>query len=134
MREILFRGKKIDTGVWRYGYLFKHMSSLCIGWEHGIECDYEDGGLCEHTYDFVDPNTVGQYIGLEDVTDRKIFEGDIVKMFYAHTKDERGVGVIASDSCVLVNGLGRMFTQDIFDFKVIGNIHDNPELLEVGNA
>jgi uncharacterized phage protein (TIGR01671 family) len=109
------------------------MSSLCIGWEHGIECDYDDGGLKEHTYAFVIPETVGQFTGLCDKNGKKIFAGDRIEIrgyvYYCcwdvgnlefiliNEKESFGMGYAASS---------RM--------TVIGNVHDNPELLEADNG
>ena len=144
MREILFRGKQFDTGVWVEGNL--------IVWEDG-SCSIEPGTLDPPPFCVI-PETVGQFTGLTDKNGKKIFEGDVVKAtiirdigYVENIRNEKGV--IAFDSLGMI-GLMIERTDDnvpvwsdffcelsisgcIIDycFEVIGNIHDNPELLEV---
>ena len=126
MREILFRGKRTDNGTWAYGYLF---------------CIWESAYLCWGTTNNVPnmkeviPETVGQYTGLTDKRGTKIFEGDIVK-FYNGDGEYSPYEVRWQDSgfSVLMNGNPDLFDEldDFFSRRceIIGNIYDNPELLE----
>lgn len=131
MREILFRGKRADSGEWVYGYLsksrgFDYKLHLCI--------DYEDRGCMLSS--IVVPDTVGQYTGLTDKNVKKIFEGDIVHC--VSRLDNANMVVIYEDGefrlvlCKDFNdykcGLGFYEIRN-FAKEVIGNIHDNPELL-----
>lgn len=126
MREILFRGKRIDNGEWVYGYY-----CASIGCKNGIE----QVGYFIHTSDnnfAVDPDTVGQYTGLTDKYSKKIFEGDVVTPSYGGIKivrwenDSCGFEPF-SDSCENCGCCGGGLTPKLV--LVIGNIHDNPELL-----
>lgn len=121
MREILFRGKDI-YGKWFYGDL--------------INLTKEIKEICNHTQlehaHSVNPDTVGQCTGLVDKNGTKIFEGDIVKIFL---KDGVEIGPIKwSDiGCryKFASPDGTAYAIDVTDvFEVIGNIHDNPELLK----
>ena len=81
----------------------------------------------------VDPSTVGQYVGLTDKNGKKIFEGDIVEGF-DFCADDDGYGVVTWDDggFLVFNGsLCGSFVENYNgrDFEVIGNIHDNPELI-----
>lgn len=117
MREILFRGKDI-AGNWHYGVPLVYAECLVL--------------LAKpHTYSkTVEANTVGQYIGLTDKNGTKIFEGDIVTMPSYHGGKHKTV-VYFKNGKFAVDGSNYSF-KDIAprNMEVIGNIHDNPELLK----
>ena len=138
MREILFRGKRTDNGEWVEGYYIHHPTAVCIGesnpsciWVPAVDPD-------DNTKIFeVFPKTVGQFTGLTDKTGRKIFEGDIIEITDTFNVIISGV-VYWCDYAFWVDcsspddddgfySLGHL--EDCVE--VIGNIFDNPELLEV---
>ncbi len=129
MREILFRGKRTDNGEWVKGFYCvfnkkKHLIYTGCA-EAGCGNYYSVG--CE-----VDPKTIGQYTGMDDRNDTKIFEGDIVE-------GNRLGGIYRCQICY-IKGLARFiglrgtgytkFTYDSDGFEIIGNVYDNPELLK----
>ncbi len=139
MREILFRGKRTDTGEWVEG--FYSCKPCILGYEH-IITSYEEikrepviSTICYQThYNDVIPETVGQYTGLTDRNGKKIFEGDIVKNEY-----EKGhyqyFKIFYCNRTYMWQGankygmLSKVY-QMLGTLEVIGNIHDNPALLE----
>lgn len=136
MREILFRGKRKDNGEWISGDL-RQWSETSIG-----ICDRD----LKRTFP-VRPETVGQFTGLTDENGKRIFEGDILHIV-SYTCDydfKTSVGAkYGYISGFYVDGYfgGGDFDEIgfAFDFwinedaeiEVIGNIHDNPELLKGG--
>lgn len=117
MREILFRGKRIDSGEWVYGTMYKIAIDLnpfiLTGGKLG--CSYQ-----------VDEETVGQYTGLKDKNGKRIFEGDIVRLpeLYGNGKAVIRFCGTAFKAC------GELFSYQVSEsMEVIGNVHDNPELL-----
>ena len=132
MREILFRGKRADNGEWVYGFYSPVNLPIFGNQGHFIN---ENGFRAVE----VIPETVGEYTGLTDKNGKKIFEGDIVecKWFNAMVRIEhRKHLIIFSDGSFCAEWyIGQdNYHNDLhntFDRKVIGNIHDNPELLEV---
>lgn len=127
MREILIRGKRVDNGEWVYGYFVKML------WEY-IIIPLED----KNTVYPVVPETVGQYTGLTDKNGRKIFEGDIVGLTYYTLSEERKViaevAYEEESAAFVLYSFGtenKGICAEICNTnKVIGNIHDNPEMLE----
>lgn len=133
MREILFRGKRIDKNQWVYGsYCYAELLNKS-GYEHLIIEQSAEGK--SHN---VVVESVGQYTGLKDKNGKRIFEGDILRLAYHPEKD---VIIEWHDARFMFrkrnkpkdNGYERLCcVQNTVDhLKVIGNIHDNPELLEV---
>lgn len=127
MREILFRGKRLDNGEWVEGGV------LCYA-EYTAICVYSDYNNW-HEFIEVDPKTVCQFTGLTDKNGVKIFEGDVVDIL---TENEE-IGVVKyEDGGFLVSADG--FCVDFHsningtDLEVIGNIFDNPELVEGGEV
>lgn len=127
MREILFRGKRLNNGKWVEGYFFRQYGSNEI-----ITADNE-------LYYHVLPETVGQYTGLKDKNGTRIFEGDILIYVVDGEYDvnEKFLVVFDDDEAAFRTKFyceGKyMCYEDIIsceNFEVIGNIHDNPELLE----
>ena len=144
MREILFRGKTL-SGKWVEGAYYKQ--ELFYG-------DKEDAHIIITSKETLDndfaleryiviPETIGQYTGLTDKNGTKIFEGDIVlckiigvretvihKGFIEYIEDCFGVnikGIVPTQHCLV-------FSMKNGDVEVIGNIHDNPELLKGGEG
>ena len=119
-REILFRGRNIDTGEWVYGDL------LC---EDRIVYPVDHSLLCTD----VDPDTVGQFTGLTDRNGKKIFEGDIIQdgnelyvVSWVTFDASFSKQVIVTDS---VCGFEHMDINNCKISDVIGNVLENPELL-----
>lgn len=126
MREIKFRGKRLDNGEWLYGYLIRL---------HGIPYIYPSPANNRWTSYEVDPDTVGQFTGLLDKNGKEIYEGDIIsERLKGHRKYQDAYQVMFVDyQWCGKNGYGSCTSLSLFadfhDIKVIGNIHDNPELL-----
>lgn len=125
MRDIWFRGKRIDNGEWVYGSYQKLENSDRSGYDHFIAEPFVN----EYTYDVI-PESIGQYIGLNDHTGKRIFEGDIVDIL---TENEE-LGVVEYDDggfIVSADGFTVDFLNNIngADVKVVGNIHDNIEMI-----
>ena len=140
-REILFRGKSIDTDEWLYGHLFNYgltaptnvpCISVCVptSWEEACNLDA------------VHPDTIGQYTGLKDKKGTKIFEGDILE-YIGKRKDN--VNKVYRRKVVFHEGMFALLSKELQAYsalnyhgmkdgrsawRVIGNIHDNPELIE----
>ena len=134
MREILFRGKLKSNDEWSFGNLNVSLRGTVI-----ITPDETPIGK----YGQVIPETVGQYTGLTDKNGKKIFEGDIVKQINSYDNLEI-IGVVRfSKSSQFV--VSHTYTEKENYYKsgkkkafaiktnceIIGNIHDNPELLGV---
>ena len=126
MREYLFRGKRKDNGEWVEGSLVAKVDPL-------LETSYyfilaQGRGESFVTWHMVDPATVGQFTGLMDKNGKRIFEGDIVR-----DVDTGNIRTVEyhGNRFVFVSLL-RHFFDVIYeeDWEVIGNIHDNPELVE----
>lgn len=114
MREILFRGRDLDKKQWRYGDLIHYTGAVYIQWFE----DYQTRSAV------VFEDTVGQYTGMNDIKGNKIFEGDIVALSY----DVFDVKVITEVVCEKFSFPSlRSQHQSI---EVIGNVHDNPELMK----
>ena len=153
MREILFKGKRIDNGEWVEGCYYESKMSGVYILEPYIEEIEEDGLIIYDDFNVYEviPETVGQYTGLTDKNGVKIFEGDIVEYndgydyFKGEVTFENGAFGIGCDEIIgISNGCSDNFenlwqlfwNQEVTDepmlyyCSVIGNIHDNPELLE----
>lgn len=140
MREILFRGKRIDNGEWVEGYYVKAVHH----WhKHGIHEDWiitdasaNGGWFAIHNRHAVDPETIGQYTGL-DANGRKIFEGDIV-IIQNDTPFEMTGEVVFDGGCFELHDpecdMYECLWYEPKEMTVLGKIHDNPELLEGGNT
>jgi len=122
-REIKFRGLRIDTNTWIYGYCYKHLiadSWFIIDSKSGVSFP-------------VTPETVGQYTGLKDKNGVEIYEGGIVKVcnnnkgFFEVIFINAYVGgwVLKHKDLEIVSLGARKET----DVEIIGNVHQNPELL-----
>ena len=130
MREILFRGKRLDNGDWVYGY-YVHIGPVSCQRAYIIP-EYASSLYVNE----VDPSTVGQYTGLKDKNGKRIFDGDIAKVLQGKDKDIAYVG-FENGAFMLYPKTGNIYERTLWEYwyndwdvEVIGNITDNPELLE----
>lgn len=141
MRQIIFRGKWTNNGEWVEGYITLRPRAIQFG-EHYSPWyidrppnDPDDSGGFYNVY----PETVGQFTGLTDNNGKRIFEGDVLERTNYKGKKERwavafkygAFGVFLDNE---YGGYFEAFTDydgtPPTDYEVIGNIHDNPELIE----
>jgi uncharacterized phage protein (TIGR01671 family) len=142
LREYKFRGKRIDNGQWVYGDYFKTPltdensgTKPDAGWffltGETRHCISREGVVF-----VVDPETVGEYTGLRDKNGRNIYEGDILRL---DDGDEPIETVVKSENGVLCADITELsWDYDLIaigwipsdlTIEVIGNLHDDPELL-----
>ena len=169
MREILFRGQCCTDGKWVEGYLGIEVPDELVIQQFSYDEYFKSNCIDQYS---VKPETVGQYTGLKDVHNMRIFEGDVVKDITPLYKGltpgvreellkerakKRGIAVVkfgyhdvkADDPYCIGRAYGVYFEGDMelttpaqyygygdwqesedYQFEVIGNIWDNPELLE----
>lgn len=120
-REILFRGKRTDNGEWVLGLLARYNSN------------FETANMVNELGILIPvlSSTVGQYTGLTDKNGKKIFEGDIVILRFnpcvVKWDSDNACYALYQNSITKVSG----FNADTMKLlEVIGNIHDNPELIK----
>lgn len=126
MREILFRGKKMDNGEWVYGTPFQEYSEFWDEWEWKIQTKHPLTNV-PYMRLKVNINTICQFTGLTDKNGKRIFEGDIVKDITDGVLRE--VFYCNESAMFLKKGILRSSLGNPLHLEVIGNIHDNPELL-----
>ena len=140
MREILFRAKRKDNGEWIFGSIV-HQTDY-----YGDRCDrwfiLEGDSTNDYDIDYpreVQKETVGQFTGLLDKNGTKIFEGDILSE-PERPKYTTGAIYYGMCNCSCCYGVYGFYSEEDADLRdaawltVIGNIHDNPELLKGGGA
>lgn len=142
MREIKFRGKRIDTGEWVYGYYFKTPLT-----QENIDCEPKDGWFficgkerhcisCDGVVYEVDQKTIGQFTGLNDKNGKEIYKSDLIKNSFGRICE-----VVWNEYCgmwdaTVVNFSGQggnigFKTQEWGTcVEKIGNIHESKYLLE----
>ncbi len=129
MREILFRGKTESSERWVVGDLLQ--------WSDGEMCICENRNHFEKDKYRVIPETVGQYTGLTGKNGKRIFEGDVVKAYddtydngFAEVKGKVFFNCGSFDIDVEDVGYIPLYSYGTKNIEVVGNIHDNPELLK----
>ena len=135
MREYIFRGKRKDNGEWVAGDLIQNGKYAAVIPDFPTENDYKKY--------IVDPDTVGQFTGLVDKNGKRIFEGD--RVVYPDgasysSYDDYNEGVVDYDEEAMRFYFTDRWSAEMEDFdvvdrvmvdvEIIGNIHDNPELIE----
>lgn len=150
MKEILFRGKRVDNGEWVEGNYYESKISGCFILSPKIKVRKKDGVVVNDSFEVFEviPEIVEQFTGLTDKNGKKIFDGDIISAITLDTGNEQTAVVCFGNFIdenngdeyigffIEFDGIKTTITQLAMEecknrIEVIGNIYDNPEPLEV---
>jgi uncharacterized phage protein (TIGR01671 family) len=142
MEEILFKGKRKDNKQWVEGF-YNYIGVICfedrscMKMQHLI-LNMKNEDAESLTFNVVIPETVGQYTGLKDIKDVKIFGWDIVHLTSSDGIDYVALIIFKDGGFCAIDGLPDDYAMRRYDLsrhdlnvEVIENLHDNPNLLEV---
>lgn len=150
MREILFRGKGLNTGKWIEGFYVYHINRTPSPIGDELRLDDEEHLIVKDAFSdwnmprgidcyHVDPKTVGQYTGLKDRNGKGIFDGDIVECWGEGVKAQGAVQQRQDGLWIIYPAWQKSIMWGLCpneyghtSVEVIGNIHDNPELINGG--
>lgn len=136
-RVIKFRGKRLDNGEWAYG--FYNIYLLAKADDRGYDelpviyndrCPDFGGGSWRN----VSKETVGQFTGLTDVNGREIYEGDIVCLYHEEHCTYKGIVRYQCGQFLAYKNDGLQTPLGLKPWIIVGNIHENPEMLEGGEG
>ncbi len=145
-RQIEFRGYDVEDKAWRYGYYVYHQDTTYCFSE-----DYENGPDVRHHYIIwdemtdwglpnrwlkseVDGKSISQFSGFKDRNKKKVYDGDIVNLYGYFTKLPKGCVKWDEKCCSYIviyeGGVIPICNFRSSDIEVIGNVYENPEMLE----
>lgn len=130
IRTIIFRGKRKDNGDWAYGNFVRG----CVD-DFAYIVEFGNKELCRNYVEVI-PETVGQFTGFTDKNGKRIFEGDIIRKTNRGRNPQIFIANIRTDFRVneeVYYGPCERFIESC-EYEIIGNIHDNPELLKGGEG
>ena len=128
MRTIKFRAKKTTNDVWVYGSLvYSNDLDAAIYFQKG------NGSVKSMDWVYVNTETVGQFTELFDANQKEIYEGDIIRLVTGYERNHDGTFVEKAKEITVEYDLASFnicsFALVTDNIEVIGNIHDNPELI-----
>ena len=127
MREILFRGKCCTTGEWVEGFLGIEVPDVLVIQQFSYDEYFKSNCIDQYS---LKPETIGQYTGMTDKNGTKIFEGDICWFYsgdyYSELWEQNAIVAITD----MTDYEQTHYLNNAEYCEVIGNIYDNPELME----
>ena len=132
MKQVIrFRAKKIIDGKWVYGVPVYSVNGKCYMIHGATEDAVNSANEVDFIYSDVNPDTVGQFMGLKDKNGVEIYEGDLVELHGCLYKIIWDDGKFVALNC---SETADEEPRDLYDgghfARVVGNIHDNPESVE----